>query len=301
MQDIYGDHSHCPGDNPQVDMQLLILEGFLPFPQTDQEIQVEVHPEQNHKYRDHAVNISTVVVCHTGIHIGEASGSRRTERMEESVIKIHPSEQQQHHFHGRQYKIHGIQDLSRSPGTGYQLVRLRPGYLRAHQMHGVFIVQGCQHHDKYQHPHSADPVRQAPPEGHPPWQGLNVRQDRRPGGRKTGYGLEKSIQIAGDTARKEERERPEQRPQNPGRAYNEQPFFFIDPPVSRLFSARQQKNQKKDPADHHKMQRAFFFIKQCHESRDQKKHALYPQHLTYDKHCHPIIHVRTYNKISSIS
>ena len=116
--------------------------------------------------------------------IRESSCARSTEREDQAVKHIHPAEQQQNHLDRRHSEIHPVEDPRRRHGLGHQLILLRPRHLSPHQIHGIPLIQRREHHHEYQHPHTADPMSEAPPEQHSLGQRLNICQNRRPCGRE---------------------------------------------------------------------------------------------------------------------
>ena len=52
------------GDDPEIRPQLFILEHTLPVLYKKQEVQVEVHAEEDHEHRDHTIDIRAVIETH---------------------------------------------------------------------------------------------------------------------------------------------------------------------------------------------------------------------------------------------
>ena len=83
-----------------------IFQHALPVFKQQQKVEIKVDSEQDHKHGDHAVNICAVIKCNARISVGESSCSRRTERMNDSIIQIHSAKHKEDHFRDRQNKIH---------------------------------------------------------------------------------------------------------------------------------------------------------------------------------------------------
>src|SRR5699024_1424583 len=114
-------------------------------------------------------------MCDTECIIRESSGSGCSESMDQAVKKIHPSKQKKDDLDHCQSKVHSVQDPGICHHLRRQLILLRSRHLCSHQDHGIFVKR-CQHHNKYQHAHSSDPVCKAAPEQHPLRKRLHICQ-----------------------------------------------------------------------------------------------------------------------------
>ena len=198
IHDIYGDHRDRRGYDPQVGSQLFIFQHALPVLKQKEEVQIKVYPEQDHKHCDHAVDICAVVKSNAGVPVGKSSCARSAEGVDDRVIQIHAAKHQQDDLNRRQHKIHLIEELCRASRLWHKLIRLRSRNFCTHKRHGVFVVQRCDHHNKYKHAHASDPVGKTPPEINAHGQGLDFLKDCRSGRRKPGHGLKKRIHIIRD-------------------------------------------------------------------------------------------------------
>ena len=200
------------GNYSEIHSKLFIFQHALPVFKQQQKVEIKVDSEQDHKHGDHAVNICAVIKCNARISVGESSCSRRTERMNDSIIQIHSAKHKEDHFRDRQNKIHLIQQFCRMTNFRNEFIHLRSRHFGPHKRHRIIRIKRSDHHHKNEHSHSADPMCKAPPEIHSFRKSLYILQNSRSGRRKTGNRFKNRINIIRNTIRQKERKRSEQRP-----------------------------------------------------------------------------------------
>ena len=211
------------------------------------------------------------------------------EGVQHRVIKAHAAAEEKNGLYRGKPHIYCIEYRRGISRAGDELADDRPRDLRAHYVHRVLAAHRQHRHDEHQHAHTAYPVREHAPEHAAAAHRLDVREQRRAGGREAGDGLKQRVHIARDIAADDKGQRADKRHQYPRQADRREALARVDIAVFRLEqhedTAKRCGRRDRDRKIEHIFAVAQSGDKRKHQQRrkDQQHHAEYP-------HNHSVIH-----------
>ena len=122
--DIDRDQKNCTQDDSQISAELLVFQSLPDFFQKKQEINVEVHTEEDHKDRDHRLLIGRIT-SNTVILDTETAGARCTEGQSQGIKHRHFSHKEQQKLQQRETDIDSIENLGRGLYRGNKTLQQR--------------------------------------------------------------------------------------------------------------------------------------------------------------------------------
>ena len=197
---IGGDDAHCHRDDHKVAPHLLAGSSAAKLAHEQQEVGVEVDAEQDHEDGHDPLDVGRKA-AKAVVAEAKAAGARRTKGGEQCLEQGHSANQQEHQFQHGEGKIDAVQNFSGRLHLGHQLIHLRAGAFRLHQVDVGAAGQRQQREQEHQNAHAADPVGEAAPEQDAPGQVLHGGQDAGTGGGEAGNGLKHGIHRVGNAAR----------------------------------------------------------------------------------------------------
>ena len=224
---IGSDDTHCHCDDHKVAPHLLAGSSAAELAHEQQEVGVEVDAEQDHEDGHDPLDVGRkagkAVVAEA-----EAAGARRTKGGEHGFEQGHSANQQEHQLQHGKGKVDAVQDLSGGLYLRHQLIHLRAGAFRLHQVDVGAAGQRQQREQKHQNTHAADPVGEAAPEQNTVGQPLHGGQDTGTGGGKAGDCLKQSIHRVRDAAGEHKGHRAHHRDEHPAQRGSRKAFAHIE-------------------------------------------------------------------------
>ena len=224
---IGGDDAHCHRDDHKVAPHLLAGSSAAKLAHEQQEVGVEVDAEQDHEDGHDPLDVGRKA-AKAVVAEAKAAGARRTKGGEQCLEQGHSANQQEHQFQHGEGKIDAVQNFSGRLHLGHQLIHLRAGAFRLHQVDVGAAGQRQQREQEHQNAHAADPVGETAPEQNALGQILHAGQNAGTGGGKAGDRLKQGVHGVRDAAGEHKGHRAHHRDEHPAQRGSCKAFAHIE-------------------------------------------------------------------------
>lgn len=124
--DIPSNQQDSQRKGSQIKPHFLIPDHLPRMPDQQQIIDIEIHPEQQHKYGTHVLQIRRIARHAVGMN-AESAGTGGTERRAQAVKQRHAAKKQKEHAQDGHADIDAVKNFCGLPQPGGKLVHTRPG------------------------------------------------------------------------------------------------------------------------------------------------------------------------------
>ena len=288
--DVHRDDGHRRQNDGKIGADFLAGRCAAEPAQQQQEIRVEVDAEEDHKDGHDPLDVGREAGKAVVLE-AEAASTRRAKGREQRVEHIHSARQQEAELHHREREIDAVQDLGRRLHLRHQLVHLRAGAFRLHQVDVGAAGQGQQGEQEHQNAHAADPMGEAAPEQDAVGQALHTGQDAGTGGGKARNGLKHGVHGVRDAAGEDERHCAHDTDGDPAQGGGRKALPHIEHLAAGL-DGLQGKAQR--PTDGRRQQEHAhdgpLGVEEARHRREQQQRALYHQDVAQQTKDDRIIH-----------